>query len=260
MNLDPNYIRRKVLTMSYKGQSVHVPSAFSIVEILCCLYKNYITPSEPLEKQNHFILSKGHGTMALYVILVEQGILPEMDLDEYFQDGSSLHGLPEVHTPGIEASTGSLGHGLPIATGMAMGLQVQNSPQKVFCLVGDGEINEGPIWESLLMAKQRRLQNLIVIVDVNKWQAMGRTEDVLDTEDLTAKFEAFGFETLRCDGHDLHAVDEQLYTLVNSTSPKPKALIADTIKGKGVSFIENDNSWHYRKLNQEFYESALKEL
>jgi transketolase len=260
MILDPIKIRQQVLTMAYKGQSVHVPSAFSIVELLCSLYTHSIDLNQPLEEQNRFVLSKGHGTMALYAIFVEFGLLSQSDLDNYFKEGSLLHGLPEIHTPGIEATSGSLGHGFPIATGMALGLKKQKRTEKVFSLIGDGEMNEGPVWESLLLAQQHQLDNLILIVDVNKWQAMGRTADVLDLEDLTAKLTSFGFETLRCDGHNSNEIDQSLKTLTQSTSTAPKALIADTVKGRGLSFMENNNSWHYTKLNTETYEKAMQEL
>lgn len=258
MNFSPQQIRQQVLTMAFSGQSVHVPSAFSIVEILCCLYPQYVDPRN--EESDIFVLSKGHGTMSLYAILAEMGVIKKEELKNYFKDGSLLHGLPEIHTPGIEVSSGSLGHGLAIAAGRALGFKLKNKSQRVFCLVGDGEMNEGPNWESMLFANQQQLNNLVVIVDVNQWQAMGTTKDVLDLENLTAKFEAFGFLTERCDGHDIKAVNQSLEKLVNASGNAPRALIADTLKGKGVSFIEGDNSWHYRKLDQQTYEAAMKEV
>jgi transketolase len=260
MKLSPKTIRQEILTMAYHGKSVHIPSAFSIVEILCSLYENYIKNPLASNKDDRFVLSKGHGTMALYAILVELKIIDKDCLKNYFKDGSLLHGLPEIHTPGIEATTGSLGHGLPIATGMALAMKLQKIKKNVFCLIGDGELNEGPNWESLLLANQQKLNNLIVIVDINKWQAMGKTQEILDLEDLKNKFDSFGFVTRRCDGHDLEALKSNLDFLLGETSTKPRALLADTVKGKGITFIENDNNWHYRKLDLSTYTQAMKEL
>ncbi|MCB9025411.1 MAG: transketolase [Bdellovibrionaceae bacterium] len=259
MELNPSKIRLEILNMAYRGRSVHIPSAFSIVEIVCVLFNQYIEVNE--KNSDLFVLSKGHGAMSLYVVLVLKGVLPKEYLINYFQDGSLLHGLSEYHVPGIEVSGGSLGHGLPIATGMAYGLKkIKKSNKKVFCLIGDGELNEGSNWESILFANHHQLDNLILILDFNKYQAMGRIEDVLKLEPLEQKFKSFGFDCSKCNGHDLKSLEETLTALVKNTNSKPKVLIADTVKGKGLTFMENNNTWHYTVLDEKTFEEALNEV
>ncbi|MDE1977306.1 MAG: transketolase, partial [Elusimicrobia bacterium] len=198
------------------------------------------------------------GVMALYACLREIGWLSEKILDQYFSDASLLRGLSEANIPGLEATSGSLGHGLPVAAGMALGLKLKKSPRRVYCIAGDGELNEGSMWEAIALAGHHKLENLTVIVDANGLQAMGKTEMILNMEPLADKLKSFGFEALECDGHNPAALKGALAAL--AARARPGALIARTIKGKGVSFMENDNAWHYTRLSEDFMERALKEL
>ncbi len=259
-DLDPNHLRQTILRMARAGDSVHIACAFSIVEIVSTLYSTFVSNSfEDLANhdRDYVILSKGHGVMALYAAFYGIGWLAPEHLDRYFSDGSLLHGLSEAKIPGLEVSSGSLGHGLPIAAGIALGLKRMNSARQVYCIVGDGEMNEGPMWEALLFASHQNLSNLTVIVDANGQQAMGTTEQIVGLEPFRAKMESFGLESFECDGHDRTALASLLF---KPASRKPRAIIARTVKGKGVSFMENDNSWHYRRLDDELLQSALKEI
>lgn len=259
---DPKRLRKHVLRMAFNGQSVHVACAFSIIEILAVLYSRFlrIDRSDPKSlERDYLVLSKGHGVMAMYACFYELGWLTDGDLDNYFQDGSRLRGLCESDVPGCEVTSGSLGHGLPIATGIAYGLKRSGRKQHVFCVVGDGELNEGSMWESLLFAAHHQLDNLTLIVDANQFQAMGRTEDVLGLEPLLAKLHSFGWNAVECLGHDIGLLESAL-TALGTQSRKPAALVARTTKGHGVSFMTGDNSWHYRRLTEEIYGKAVAEL
>jgi transketolase len=258
----PNALRRHILRMAFHGQAVHVACAFSLVEVCAVLYSRFLRydPGHPTSPdRDYLILSKGHGVMALYACFRELGWLTDHDLDTYFQNGTHLRGLCEADVPGCEVTSGSLGHGLPIATGIALGLKRLRSDRRVFCVVGDGEMNEGPMWEALLFAAHHRLDNLTIIVDANQYQAMGRTEEVLGLESLPAKFTAFGFTTKECDGHNVDALATCVGALMWSAG-RPTAIVARTIKGYGVSFMANDNRWHYTRLTAEDYARALREL
>ena len=264
-NLNPVDLRRHILNMAFKGGSVHVGCAFSVVEIFSTLYNDIlkINPDNPADAtRDYLILSKGHGVMAHYACYRELGWLKQENLDSYFSDGSLLHGLCEHKIPGFEVSSGSLGHGLPVAVGMALGLKLSGKKdQKVYCIVGDGEMNEGTMWEALLFAGHHKLDNLIVIVDANGFQAMGEIKEVLDLEPFAAKFASFGFETFECDGHDSNVLKKGFNQFSAAAgSGKPKAMIARTVKGKGVSFMEGNNQWHYLRLSSETLKSALAEL
>jgi transketolase len=261
-SFDPRALRLHVLRMAYRGQSVHVACAFSMIEICAVLYGRFLRydvrdPAWP--GRDYLILSKGHGVMALYACFYEIGWLGDTDLDNYFKDGTQLRGLCESDVPGCEVTSGSLGHGLPIACGIAFGLKRKGSDRRVYCIVGDGEMNEGPMWEALLFAAHQKLDNLVVIVDANKFQAMGRTEEVLGLEPLPAKFEAFGCRTIECDGHDPAALEQALASFAEPCG-KPSAIVARTLKGQGVSFMVDDNRWHYTRLSDEIYARAIAEL
>ncbi len=256
----PARMRRTVLEMAYAGSTVHVACAFSIVELVCVLYRHHLRypdndPRAP--GRDYFVLSKGHGVMAQYACMRELGWLSDADVQNYFAEGSALTGLSDSRTPGLEVTSGSLGHGFSVGVGIAMGLLRQGSDQKVYAIVGDGELNEGPIWEGALVAAHHRLGNLLLIIDKNGFQAMGTTDEVLALGDLTAKFESFGFETLEVDGHDEAAIDAAIRQLWATASTKPKALIARTVKGKGVPFMESDNRWHYTRLSPDTLSAAL---
>jgi transketolase len=190
----------------------------------------------------------------------ELGWLNRSQIEGYFKDGSDLKGLSDSRVAGLEVTSGSLGHGFSVGVGIAMGLQRRGTDQKVYAIVGDGELNEGPIWEGALVAAHHRMDNLMLIVDKNGFQAMGTTDDVLALGDLSAKFASFGFETLEVDGHDEAAVDAAIRRLWATGAGKPKALIALTVKGKGVPFMEADNRWHYTRLNPQTFAEAIDAL
>ncbi len=261
--ISPNSLRKNIIKMAKIGNSVHIACAFSIVEILSVLYQNFIKfdPSN-LKNSNRdlFCLSKGHGVMALYSCLYEIGLLPEEHLNKYFQDGSKLKGLSDANIPGIEVSGGSLGHGITVAVGQALAVKFKQKSNMIYCLVGDGEMNEGSVWEALLFSKHWKLDNLIIIVDANQYQAMGLCTDVLDCEPFYNKFEAFGFDTWECDGHSVSELNKVFNQALIKKNGKPKAIVARTVKGKGISFMENNNAWHYSRLNEELYHKCFEEL
>ena len=258
----PARLRGTILRMAYQGSTVHIACAFSLVEILAVLYRRHLRlgagPDDP--ERDYLVLSKGHGVMAQYACLHELGWLNDTHIKAYCSDGSKLKGLSETGVPGLEVNSGSLGHGLSIGLGLAYGALRKGTGQRVYAVVGDGECNEGSIWESLLFAAQFKLSNLLVIVDANGYQAMGPTKEIMDLGDLEAKFRAFGFEAVTVDGHDEQRLDEAISRLVRSSFPGPRAIIARTVKGKGVSFMEEGNLWHYSRLNEKTYEAALLEL
>ena len=259
----PARMRRTVLEMAYAGSTVHIACAFSIIELMTVLYRHHLRypGNDPrAEGRDFLILSKGHGVMAQYACMRELGWLNDSHVQGYFKDGSELKGLSDSRVPGLEVTSGSLGHGFSVGVGIAMGLQRKRSDQKVYAIVGDGELNEGPIWEGMLVANHHKLDNLMLIVDKNGFQAMGTTDDVLALGDLSAKFLSFGFETLEVDGHDQAAVDTAIRGLWATGAGKPKALIARTIKGKGVPFMESDNRWHYTRLNPQTFAEAVNAL
>lgn len=259
----PARMRRTVLEMAYAGSTVHIACAFSIIELLTVLYRNHLRypDNQPrAEGRDFLILSKGHGVMAQYACMRELGWLDDSHVQNYFKDGSELKGLSDSRVPGLEVTSGSLGHGFSVGVGIAAGLQRKGTDQKVYAIVGDGELNEGPIWEGALVAAHHRMDNLMLIVDKNGFQAMGTTDDVLALGDLSAKFASFGFETLEVEGHDEGAVDAAIRQLWATGAAKPKALIARTVKGKGVPFMESDNRWHYTRLDQRTFAEAINAL
>lgn len=260
---DPSRMRRTVLEMAYAGSTVHIACAFSIIELLTVLYRLHLRYPENdprAEDRDYLVLSKGHGVMAQYACMHERGWLEDSHIQSYFKDGSDLKGLSDSRVPGLEVTSGSLGHGFSVGVGIALGLNRKGTDQKVYAIVGDGELNEGPIWEGALVAAHHSLNNLMLIIDKNGFQAMGTTDDVLALGDLQAKFSSFGFETLEADGHDEAAIDSAIRQLWATGPNKPKCLIARTVKGKGVSFMESINLWHYTRLNPQSFAEALGEL
>jgi transketolase len=217
------------------------------------------SPADSAER-DYLVLSKGHGVMAQYACLHEMGVLADADIDGYFGDGTRLKGLSDTHVPGCEVTAGTLGHGLSVGVGLALAAQRRRTRQRVYAVVGDGEMNEGAIWEAMLFSSHFRLDNLFVIVDENRFQAMGTTAEVMALDGLRARFEAFGFDVREVDGHDEGALDAALRALEGMATGRPKAVVARTVKGKGVSFMENDNRWHYTRLTPETYRSAMREL
>lgn len=260
---DARTLRKTVLDMAYAGSTVHIACAFSIIELLGVLYRDHLRypGNQPLAvDRDYLVLSKGHGVMAQYACMRELGWLEEKAFSHYFSDGSDLKGLSDSRVPGLEVTSGSLGHGFSVGVGLAMGAKLRDTDQKTYVLVGDGEINEGPIWEGALFAAHHELKNFMVIVDENGFQAMGSTQEVLKLGSIQSKFESFGFEAIAVDGHDEVAIGDAIHRFWDKDSRSPKALIAKTVKGKGVPFMENNNIWHYTRLDPETYSLALAAL
>ena len=256
-------LRKTVLDMAYAGSTVHIGCAFSIIELLAVLYRSFLRypESDPLSPdRDYFVLSKGHGVMAQYACMRELGWIKDEDIVNYFSDGSDLKGLADSRIKGIEATTGSLGHGISVGVGLALGAKLRNTNQRVFVLVGDGEINEGPFWESALFAAHHNLKNFILIIDENGFQAMGETKSILNLNSIKSKLSSFGFQAVEVDGHDEDAIHAEIQQLLSSDDTAPKALIARTVKGKGVPFMEHDNIWHYTRLNDDTYAQALQAI
>ena len=257
-------IRAKIIAISCQAGTPHLASALSTVELLTAAYWNVMDP-EPIRQMHNdrdrFIFSKGHAAPALYVALAMRGIIPEALLDTFCQPGSALSEQPTPHAvAGLEAATGSLGHGLPMGVGMALGAKLKQLKSHVFVLMSDGECNEGSIWEAAMLAPAQKLTNLMLMVDFNKWQATGRSCDVLALEPLRDKFASFGWHAVECDGHDIAALTEIMQAFRQGEYDRPVALIAHTVKGKGISFMEDDNNWHYRVPQPEDLQLALEEL
>ncbi len=250
MNLDQRSRDLRLLAVDALegGRRGHIGSTMSLIEIFRVLYDEIIffeasDPSNPL--RDRVILSKGHGCIAQYVLLADKGFFSKEQLKGFCSYDSFLGGHPERgHVPGIEASTGSLGHGLAIGVGMAIGCKLKNLDNHVYVIVGDGELNEGSIWESCLAASHHRLDNLTLIIDYNKIQSFGFIKDILGLEPLQEKLTSFGFETYEVDGHNLTELKNSLST--QNKLGFPKAIIAHTVKGKGISFAEGNPSWHHK--------------
>jgi transketolase len=243
-------LRARIIENSHKTGTPHLGSCLSCVDILSALYFSVlrIDPAVPrAATRDRFILSKGHGAPALFQVLAMRGFYPEAMLEDYGKDGGVFAEHPPTpdHLAGIEAATGSLGHGLPLGLGMALAGRIQGHDYKVYALLSDGECNEGSVWESAMLAAAQRVANLCVIVDFNKWQATGRSEEVMALNPLADKWRAFGWNACEIDGHDPVAIIEAL-ARCPSADGKPTAIIAHTVKGKGVSFMQDDNNWHYR--------------
>jgi transketolase len=258
-----NEIRKKIIRMVAAANSSHVGSALSIVEMLVVLYfrvMNFKVDDPDWADRDRFILSKGHGCTALYATLAAKGFFPETVLDRYYLDGGKLAGHPvKDSAPGIEASTGSLGHGLSIGIGMALAARRDHRDYRVFVLLGDGECNEGSVWEAAMCAAHHRLNNLVIIVDHNKLQGLGRTDEIVSMQSLADKWQSFGCGVREADGHNIKEL-LALSDLLPFESNLPSVIIAHTVKGKGVSFMEDQLAWHYKSPNQEQLEKALKEL
>lgn len=255
-------IREHCLRMTHRGCSGHVGSMLSIAELLAVLYTRVldVDPAEPRKPdRDRFVLSKGHGGGAVYAVLAELGFFPADWLQGYYRDEGRLMGHISHHVPGVEFSTGSLGHGLPVACGMALAAKRANRPHRVFCMMSDGDCNEGSTWEAILFAAQHHLDNLIVVLDYNKVQALGFCRDVLDLEPLGDKLRACRWAYGDVDGHDVVAIDAALARLPFEPG-RPSWLTAHTVKGKGVSFMENTVSCHYGSVNDAQLAQALEEI
>jgi len=242
-------LRRLVLEMVKVGGRGHIGPALSLIEILRVLYDSILQfrPEQPnWANRDRFILSKGHGCLALYAILADKGFFDLSELNSFCLPDSILGGHPERgKVPGVEASTGALGHGLPIGVGMALSAKIRKQNHRVIVVTGDGEINEGSVWEAAMSASKHRLNNLSVLVDYNKLQSYGPVEEVLNLEPLVDKWNSFGFEVQEVDGHDTQAL-EDLIGRLPFNSEHPSAVICHTIKGKGFPFAENNPKWHHK--------------
>jgi len=260
---DPVTLRRTVIEMAYAGSAGHIAPAFSIIEILAVLYRSHLNLGDGSPKspgRDYLILSKGHGVMAQYACMHELGWLSSEDLGRYLSDGTVLKGLSDAHVPGVETTSGSMGHGLSVGVGLTWAAKRLGTKQRCFVIVGDGEMNEGPIWEAFLFAGHWELSNLTVIIDNNGLQAMGRVEEVLGLGSIAEKLQAFGFETREVNGHDEAALDVALQQLDKLDSSRPRAIVAKTVKGYGISFMRDNNIWHYTRLTPETYRAAMAEL
>jgi transketolase len=254
--------RKSLLKIIYSASSGHTGGSLSCVDILVALYFEVmnIDPADPDKPdRDRFIMSKGHSVEALYAVLAKRGFIDEEILDTYGKYNSPLAGHPEVNIPGVELNSGSLGHGLSVGVGMALATKQNRMAYKVFVLIGDGEHGEGSIAEAMTAANHYKLDNLITIVDRNKLQISGYTEDVMALGNLAERYEAYGWNTLECDGNNISDIIETLSS-VKTDSGKPTSVIAHTIKGKGVSFIENKASWHHRVPTLEELNAAISEL
>ncbi|MEA2948935.1 MAG: transketolase [Alphaproteobacteria bacterium] len=242
-------LRRLIVRGLEGGGRGHVGSSMSLVEILRVLYDDVMAyrPAEPRwPGRDRMILSKGHGCLALYALLIDKGFIPPESLDTFCHRDSILGGHPEASkVAGVEASTGSLGHGLSFGVGMALAQRIRRSDSRVFVVMGDGEINEGSVWEAAMCAGKHKLANLTALVDYNKIQSAGFTRDIQDLEPLVEKWRAFGFAAIDVDGHDVPAL-RALFRKIPLQPDRPTAIICHTVKGKGIAFAENDPDWHHK--------------
>lgn len=255
-------LRAHAVRMVHQSRASHLGSCLSMADILACLYGSVlqVRPDEPeWPDRDRFILSKGHGAAILYAALAERGFFPTQELDGYCQLGSRLTGHVTSGVPGVDLSSGSLGHGLPVACGLALAAKRDQRPFRTFVVLSDGELDEGSNWESFLFAPQHQLDNLTAIIDYNKIQSFGRVEDILELEPLADKLRAFRWAVREIDGHNI----DQLLQITGNLplqAGKPTAIIAHTVKGKGVSFMENTLAWHYSSPSVEQLQQALNEL
>ncbi len=251
--------RKTVLRLIHQAQSSHIASNFSCIDILTVLYNIADIDKDLKEDRDRIVISKGWVAASVYYFLAEKGIIPKEDLETYCKEGSNYIGLIEPNVRGIEAAGGSMGFGLPFGVGFALAKKLKNEKGKVFILMSDGEMQTGTTWESAAISAHHKLDNLFVIVDANGLQAMGKVDEILNIEPLKNKWESFGWEVREIDGHNFEEIEKSL-----TSSPlykgKPVAIIAKTIKGKGVSFMEGENLYHYKATSDEEYQRALKEL
>ena len=254
-------IRKHAINMTNVGESSHIASILSMTDIVAVLYGSVMSfkADEPKwQERDRFILSKGHAGAGIYAALAELGFMKLDKLRTHYQDGSDLSGhVSHKGIPGVELSTGSLGHGLPVAAGMALAAKINDKKHNIYVLMGDGECDEGSIWEAALFASHHKLDNLVAIIDRNHLQSIYSTEETLGLEPFIDKWQAFGWNVVNVDGHD----HQKLIDAFNSkVKEKPLCIVADTIKGKGVSFMENNILWHYRSPQGKEYDAAMAEL
>lgn len=264
LNIFAKKIRKNIIFTAYKAgsKSAHIGGALSSADIMAVLYSEFINIKKTNnldQNRDRFILSKGHACLALYSALVEKKILKKKDLETFECDGSKLLGHPIIDkNNGIEFSTGSLGMGLSLGVGVSLAAKLKHKKYKTFVIVGDGECNEGSVWETILSASQFNLDNLTVIVDRNNYQQTGKNISIMDLKNLKDKFISFGCDAYEIDGHDLKQIYKTL--LKKNVKGKPKIIIANTIKGKGFKIFENDNAWHHSVITKSIYKNICKEL
>ena len=257
--------RRDILDMIHAAKTGHPGGSLSAIDILVALYFGDVLNHDPknpkMEDRDRFILCKGHAAPALYAVLGEAGYFDKSEFSTLRKLHSHLQGHPDtLKCPGVEVSTGSLGQGLSISSGIAKGLKLKAADSTVFALLGDGECQEGQVWESAMFASQNKLDNLVAIVDKNNLQIDGNVDEVMSLGDLFAKFQAFGWDVAQVDGHDFDDLLNTLNAFKENRESMPKCIIANTIKGKGVSFMENEAGWHGKAPNDEEFELAISEL
>lgn len=265
LKLDANQIRQGILIATFGGHSGHPGGSLSSADMLTYLYDRqlHVDPKDPKNpERDRFVLSKGHCTPGYYAALADAGFFPLSDLPTFRHKGSYLQGHPNMNTvPGVDMSTGSLGQGFSVACGMALGAKLQKEDYKVYVLLGDGEIEEGQNWEAAMFAHQYRLDNLCIIVDVNGLQIDGPTQDVMDSSPLDDKFRAFGENVLWIDGHDFQQIEQAFeFFEQNQNSGRPTVILMKTVKGKGVSYMENQAGWHGRAPDADQFEQGMEEL
>lgn len=251
--------RRRILDISQKVSALHIGGAFSCTELVDAIYNEFMRARDEGRKSpDTFLLSKGHGCLIQYVILEELGILSTADLDAYCTPAGRLGVHPDYGNPGIEASTGALGHGLSMVVGMALAERGRGTDGVIYTVLSDGELQEGSTWEAVLMASSVKLRNIVAFIDNNDFQSLGRTSETHPSfYPLAEKLRSFGWETVECDGHDSAAIHA---AVVNRRREQPLMVVAKTTKGKGVSYMENVPMWHYRAPNKAEYEQAIAEL
>ena len=256
--------RQNIIKMVYNAQSGHIGGALSSTDILTVLYHKCMKTcpkwrdSKDFDIHDRFVLSKGHASAALYAVLAQLGFFPKEELMSFRIFGSRLQGHPTPKCTGVEVATGSLGQGLSIACGMAMGLKLDKNPAEVFCLLGDGELQEGSVWEAFMHCAQLKLDNIVAIIDRNRLQIDGCTENIKSLDPLDEKLKAFNWDVQVIDGHDINEIYEAIEKA--KKAQKPAVIIANTIKGKGVSFMENNAGWHGKAPNKEQFDLAMAEL
>jgi transketolase len=255
-------IRVQALRMVHRARSAHIGGALSMADLLAVLYGGVLRhdPNRPdWPERDRFVLSKGHACVGLYATLAMRGFFPFEELTTFYQNGTRLAGHVTAGTPGVEVSTGSLGHGLSLACGLALGMRGAPASPRVFTILSDGECDEGSTWEAALFAPHQRLDNLVAIIDYNKIQSLGHVADILALEPFAAKWRAFGWSVREIDGHDVAAIDATLRAAPFEAG-RPSCVVAHTVKGKGVSFMEDQLAWHYRQPSDAELAQAIAEL
>ncbi|MBX2995760.1 MAG: transketolase [Bdellovibrionaceae bacterium] len=252
-------IKKNALELVFRKRASHIGGSLSVADILAVLFSRVAkldpkTPKAP--DRDRLFFSKGHCCSIFYACLFESGFISKEEFEGYADNGSRLTAHVSHKVPGVELSTGSLGHAFPVACGVALALLKRSSPARVFCILSDGELNEGSNWEALMFAAHHQLKNICVIVDCNRIQSLGFTHDILNLEPLEQKLAAFNFDIVRIPGHHHDVLTRELAKETN----RPRLIVADTVKGKGISFMENDNIWHYKSPSESQFEQALSEL